>query len=236
MSLFSTCLRRAYGGAFALFVLAAMPAAHAQNLLVNGSFELGNFTGVNPQSAAGATQLVNGDTNMTGWTVVAPAGRNIAWIGTGNPYNIVASEGARSLDLTGYSDASPYGGVVQTLATSIGATYRIEFDLGGPLANDDNSLTASAVGVASQTFFFDHTPASGQQWQRFGFNFVANSSATQIQFTGISTATGVSIGLDNTSVTLVSPAAAPEPGTLALLAGTLVPGALLVGRRRFNRA
>ena len=55
-----------------------LASAADANLLVNGSFEDGNF--VNPGSAT--MSLPIGSTAITGWSTV---GDTLAWIGTGNP-------------------------------------------------------------------------------------------------------------------------------------------------------
>jgi hypothetical protein len=74
-------------------------SAHAQNLLVNGSFEAGAFS----DSGNGTQQLLAGSTDMSGWTVMTD---DVAWITNANPFGVTASEGVMCLDLTGYTDAA----------------------------------------------------------------------------------------------------------------------------------
>jgi hypothetical protein len=213
-----------------LCLIPVRPAA-AQNLLTNPSFEDGNFTGVNPQSATGATQLNVGATNITGWTTISA---ELAWIGTGNPYNIVAPDGVRSLDLTGYHDSAPYGGVSQSIATQPGATYNLTF-LIGAFGGNTSQITATAGGTV-QTLSFTGIPTNtANQWNSVGFNFVASGASTTISLVGASTTQGIYLGLDNASVTLVQAAStAPEPGSLALLGLTALPlvGSVVRCRRR----
>jgi hypothetical protein len=201
--------------------LTALPrAAHAQNLLTNGSFE-----GV----AVGSPGLNPGSTTIMGWTVVTA---EIAWIANGD-FGIIASEGQRALDLSGYHDSFPYGGVTQDLSTFVGATYNLSFDLGSIVAGNNVSLRAAASS-ASQDFLFTRTGSGGeQQWGRFSLDFVATSTTTAITLTGLSSVTNNNIGLDNASVTLVS-AAAPEPSALALLLPVLPLAGLVLrkGRQR----
>ncbi|MCW3052388.1 MAG: hypothetical protein JWN14_1558, partial [Chthonomonadales bacterium] len=129
--------------------LAFMPlTAHAQ--LTNGSFENGNFTGINPFSLAHLTDLNPGDTNMTGWTV---AFGEITWQEVGYPSTQVPSDGNRWLDLTGGHDATPEGGVQQNVTLVPGHLYTLGFDLGYNINNptSPDSVIASVAGV-TQTF------------------------------------------------------------------------------------
>jgi len=212
--------------------LLSSPAAHAQ-LITNGSFEAGNFTGTNPQSAAGSTQLFTGATNITGWTVV---NAELAWLQNSNPYGIVASDGVRTLDLTGYHDASPYGGVSQTIATTAGSIYNLSFDIGA-YAGSSAGVTASA-GALSQNFIFSALGGGASyQYGTQSLNFTAGAGTTTlITLTGSSTSHGDNIGLDNVKVTLVSGSAgAPEPGTFPLLGMGLTVGAGIVGTVRCRK-
>ena len=210
-----------------LVALAYGPTAHAQ--LLNGSFETGNFTGVNPQAAAGATQLFSGAINIDNWTTV---NAELAWIGAGNPYAIVAPNGTRSLDLSGYHDGSPFGGVTQTITTQPGATYNLSFMI-GVFGGNTNSITATVAGVPTLRSFTG--PAGGNQWGTVGFNFVASSANTAISLIGQTATSQDYIGLDNVTVTLVQAANGPEPGTMALLITGGV-GFLLARRKRVLRS
>ena len=194
------------------FVLAAVVLcvglpAHA-NLLLNGSFESGNFIpdGNNTMS------LAVGATDMTGWTVV---NNPLAWIGPLNPFNLSASDGGYFLDLSGYDDSAPYGGVLQsqTIATTIGAQYQLSFDIGtDPLY--DGAPVSVQVTAGSASAIFTSTPLNPNQWQSFNLDFIATSANTSISLVGQAGTNEKYIGLDNVNLMII-----PEPSTLTLFAG-----------------
>ena len=187
-------MKSAKSKAATLSLVCCLPVlATAQNLITNGSFELGIF------QPAGDSFEDNpvGSTKITGWAVVIDGlnrGQN------GNPYHITASNGIKLLDLAGRDNIPPHGAVRQTISTVIGQQYIFSMDLG--TYQDDpgtrGPITASvSVGSASRTF--THNPTgTGNQWATYSFDFTADSSQTTITIQGIS---GVYyIGLDNVSV------------------------------------
>jgi hypothetical protein len=141
-----------------------------------------------------------------------------------------ASDGKFFLDLTGYHDSSPYGGVSQTVNLVGGNSYRLSLDLG---TSQTISVSAGPISVlvtagnVSQSFTYD--PPTGNLvniWQTFGLDFTANSNSTTVSIIG--TMGNKYIGLDN-----VSMVPTPIPGAAWLL-GTGLVG--LVGlKRRFQR-
>ncbi|MGD0258488.1 MAG: DUF642 domain-containing protein [Verrucomicrobiota bacterium] len=193
------------------------------NLLVNGSFELGNFV----PDANDTMSLNVGATDMTGWTVENAA---LAWIGPTNPYLLTASDGSYFLDLTGYHDNAPYGGVLQaqTITTTIDAVYQLSLDIGTDPAYDTAPVGVQVTAGSTQETFTS-TPLNPNQWQTFTFDFTATSANTSISFLGVADTNQKYIGLDNVSVVEV-----PEPGTLTLMVG---PGLLVFGAwRRLRKA
>jgi|HubBroStandDraft_1064217.scaffolds.fasta_scaffold235244_2 uncharacterized protein (TIGR03382 family) len=191
-------------------------ANYAQaSLVTNGSFENTNGTFVGDVN--NVDNLASGSSAIPGWTTTN--GTFTAWIENGNPYGISAENGSFFLDLTGYTDSVTYGGVMQSFATTPGASYVVTFQLGyggdstafeGPV-----SVTASAAGFTG-TF----TSASGAPnpavWDLETFGFTATSSTTTLNITGKSTAGGDYIGLDNVDVEPASVSTVPEPSTFAL--------------------
>jgi len=213
-------------------------AAQAQNLITNGSFEL--FDDAHPfiVYTDDTARYFPGSTGILGWTVTA--GTDIALSGPTNSYGDYASDGSYSLELTGYEDSNPFGGVSQTIATVAGRHYRLTFDLGNNVryVNElyDDAILASA-GATSQTFtnpIYDHSNNPAQSWATETMDFVATGSSTLITLHGgISGANQAAIGLDNVSVVQLDSSAAPEPASWALmLAGFGAIGGALRNRRK----
>jgi hypothetical protein len=217
-----TVLRRIFIFGIAVFCM-ELPAFADGNLIINGSFELGNFVPNHPSDDT--MTLPVGATDMTGWTVISGG---LAWIGPSNPFGLSASDGGYFLDLSGYHDNAPWAGVEQTIPTTIGAQYQLSLDIGTSPPYDSAPVSVLVTaGSASTTF--TSTPLNVNQWETFVFDFTATSSSTSISLTGLATDGEKYIGLDNVSVEPV-----PEPGTLALFAGS---GLLaLVGWRRSRKA
>jgi hypothetical protein len=177
--------------------LGAARPAHA-DLITNGSFENTNNTFMN--NGYGAQPLPVASTVIPGWTTTnAP----LAWLVNGNAYSLTADTGSYFLDLTGYNDFAPYGGVTQTIATTSGASYHLSFAIGVNQSVPGNGgpvgITANAGNAPAQTFTFNPVGLTGNQWETVGLDFTANSASTPITLVG---AQGDRyIGLDSVSVT-----------------------------------
>jgi hypothetical protein len=195
-------------------------AGHAQaNLLTNGSFENTGSTFVPDGNKV--DNLPSGSSAIPGWTTTN--GTFTAWLENGNPYGISAADGSFFLDLTGYTDSVTYGGVMQSFATTTSANYVLTFDLGyggdsfafgGPV-----SVHVTAGGSSGNFTSASGTP-NPALWNLETLNFTASSSTTQLNITGLSTAGGEYIGLDNADVEIGTNSTIPEPGTYTfVLAG-----------------
>jgi hypothetical protein len=207
--------------------LVGVAVPSSANVIYNGSFEIGNFVPAAPISDN--TMVLNvGATDMSGWTVV---NASLAWIGPSNPFGLTASDGSYFLDLSGYHDNAPYGGVAQTsILTTIGDQYQLSLDLGTSTTYDTVPVSI-LVNAGSASTTFTSTPSVANGWEMFTFDFIATSGITTLTLTGVVAGDQSQkyIGLDNVSVVPI-----PEPGTFALFAGS---GLLaLVGWRRFRKA
>jgi uncharacterized protein (TIGR03437 family) len=182
-----------------IFAIAAAATLFATggmaNLLTNGDFENGTFIA---NAGQGGDSLNVGSTAMTGWTVIG--GHPIAWLPTG-AFGVTSQSGKYLLDLTGYSDTKPYGGVSQTVNLAVG-NYILTFYLG----EDQNvkvysgPVSASVSAGSSSAVFTTTVPAgaTGVIWQQQTFNFsVTSAGPITITIIGNSTAGWQAIGLDN---------------------------------------
>ena len=132
-----------------MFVLGiGAPAAFA-NLVTNGSFETGDFSGWTPVGDQTFNQVV------TGSFYVYPGAEDGVWYATFGP---VGSD----------------GGIAQTLATNPGTQYTVSFWLAA-IGDDpsDVNVTWDANSLLSQT-----DPNTGGNWQQFSFVVTGTGSDT----------------------------------------------------------
>jgi hypothetical protein len=180
------------------------------SLLTNASFESGTFVDDGNKTVT----FTASSTSITDWTTV---GSHVSWIDTGNPWGLSAQDGDRFLDLTGYTAGAPFGGVSQTVPTTIGQQYDLSFYLGsytqrwgGPPV----SILAMVDGT-SQIFTVTTTSAVST-WTPFTLHFTATSASTTVTLMGAAGANY--IGLDNVSLDPASGSAVPEPKSYVLAA------------------
>lgn len=194
----------------------AMIAGSASaNLIVNGSFEEGNYAG-GPWNS-----VPPGDNRVTAWEAVE---KGFDW--HNQEHFGPAYDGSMMIDLT-YGFA--YGGISQTFATVAGQQYWLRFALAGP-ENGGSFQNPRAVNVSvaglNQTFDAPASPASGLTWDVENFIFQATASQTTLTFRGNNLDQYWGPVIDAVSVTAV-----PEPSTY--LAGLSALAVLsLVARRR----
>ena len=194
--------------------------AGAVNLIVNGSFEDGDYSGANYSWE----RLVNGDTRLTGWTI---GGAGVDWHNTTqlNPsYNGVTTEHMIDLNLDGYGSSNT-GTISQTFATAGGNVYNVSFYLASPYG-DGVQVT---VDGASNTY----TPSAANPlvWTLESFSFTAGSPSATLQFASTNGDSWWGPILDNVVVQPTAPV--PIPGALLLFGPGLA--GLAAVRRRFKK-
>jgi hypothetical protein len=206
----------AFGLAAVALSISVTHPAQAVNLVNNGSFE----------STSSNRSLPSGSTTISGWTVVT---KEIAWLPSG-AFGVTTPFGNSLIDLTGLFDAKPYGGITQTINTTVGETYNLSFYLGNFQSYSGSISVLAAAGSTNQTFTYNPVGTSGSQWSPFNLNFTATSAATPITFTGLTSTTGLYIGLDNVAVESVNSATSvPEPFTIV---GTIIGGTAALRLRK----
>jgi choice-of-anchor C domain-containing protein len=188
-------------------VVAAAGSASAVTL-VNGSFELGTDPG------AGFTSEAAGSSAITGWTV---GGFGVDYIGG----YWMASDGVRSIDLSGTSS----GSLSQTFATTVGTDYTVTFDLSGnPDGGTGTKLALTTIsGSLPQLSTYTVTAANSRanmNWQTYSYTFTAFAAQSTLTFASFEYSP-YGPALDNVSVleTDGSGATVPEPATWALMIG-----------------
>ena len=211
-------------------------AAHAANLILDGSFEdptVGN---------ASFTLFSTGSTFGSGnpWTVVGTPGGNVGIVDTNFSQNgilFVAQDANQWIDLTGVTQ-TPQEGVQQTVATTIGQQYSLSFYVGnvnngtgifGTTSTIDVSITGSPIFVATNSCTLCTTTLA---WQLFTTTFTATSASTAIAFLNGDPTSDTSNGLDNISLNLANVGATPLPAALPLFATGLGAMGLLGWRRK----
>jgi len=204
-----------------------LPASAGAAAITNGSFETGSFVA----DANGADVLPNGSTAIDGWTVMggpSPPSGALAWIGSSNTFGLSASQGSFFLDLTGDNNGPPFGGISQTIATTVGQTYLLTFDLGSSTTYGVQDGVNVLAGNRANLFFTSTNTTSSNLWQAESLTFTANSLTTTLLFQG-SQGTQY-IGLDNVAISDV-----PEPLTLSLFGIGLAGAAGIRRRRKLSR-
>lgn len=187
---------------------------HGDELVLNGSFEQGQFV---PTPGEAITQgyklLCGGSSSLPDWQVskqgaasqdCTNAGDAVVWATTpnGNPglpdSNITAQDGTRFLDLTGFAGKPPaqFGKVQQDVERTVpGAIYDLSFYIGSariyppptPAPPDPPriGIGVEVVGVPNATMSFDAPPTQDvSHWEQRPLQFTALQGATTIVFSG----------------------------------------------------
>lgn len=177
----------------------SVPAADlsSRELIVNGGFE--DVAGTFVPDGYGLMSLLPGSTVIPGWTTVDA---ELAWCGNANTFGARTPFGDGFLELTGYHDHLPYGGVEQTITTTPGQRYRLSLSLGSnaeyPGAGGRKEVSVRC-GEVTTSVAFDPAGTPANEWSTFGFTFVAASTTTPIRITGLN-ASGIYLAVDQVSV------------------------------------
>jgi len=225
---------RALAGA-AMFALAA-GSVHAQNLISNGNFETGNFSGWSTTVQAGSSGnlYINGNGNASPQSGFSLPGNPNG----GNFYAMTDQGGPGSYALTQSFTLSSAGTVHFSFDLLTNNTVGTAFDNGrdfgtspnqnatvdiltgsaGALTNDPNDIVGVLFGPGS----------NGDGWQTYTADLALGAGTYTFRFAETDNQGFFQAGLDNVSIT---GGAVPEPASWALMLGGfgLVGGAM---RRR----
>jgi choice-of-anchor C domain-containing protein len=196
--------------AITLVLLASTPSlTQGPNLIVNGSFEDGDFSPVNSGSWV---NVGAGETKLTGWTV---GGDLVNW------HNSVEfhfpQEGDKTVDLND-GCFGLRGTISQTIATTVGMAYELKFYLSGPINFSDGcsgSLVRDLqVNVGGADAFFQAAASDhlNIQWEEKTATFVATASSTTITFSAPVPGGYWGPVIDNVSVVELGPADTDNDG------------------------
>lgn len=176
-----------------------------------------------------------GSTDLTGWTV---GSGSVDWV-RNTVWN--ASHGNYSIDMNGTvppGDPPSVGSIFTMFSTTIGASYRVTFDIAGFLT-DGNMANPKGIDVnaAGVTTHFSLTTTDlfppplnlplTVTWSTRVFEFTATQATTTLTFTSTITSDHSGMLLDNVAVEAVQPV--PEPSAAALV---LFAACGYAGRRR----
>ena len=167
------------------------------NLILNGSFEEGNFRPI----ADGFMPLNTNASDLTAWTIAANA-NPLAWVGNGNRFSVTTPDGEHFIDLSGQFDRDIFPSMSQTVSLQAGR-YELKFNIGqdavhgfpGPV-----SVDVTATGAASREDTFT-TETNGPNWQPITSELGARATGNvQLRFNAHTGQTKRFIGVDSVSL------------------------------------
>jgi hypothetical protein len=237
-----------------IVALATAPFAMAQNLIVNGSFEIGAPSALSQNNGGGWNDF--GDPNLgptaafvTGWTSVVPTGHTVTFAllnhDAGRPF---AVDGTYMYNVGGFARERGYGSIFQDFSTSPGQQYSLSYFMGSAdadVATDGSYATlftevydvvsgaTNGSALNSQTVSSPMTPkaAASNTMDAYGFLFTAIGSTTRLIFNDAQHIPGTS-QISQLNIDAVSVTAIPEPSTYAAMAGAAMLGLAIYRRRR----
>ncbi len=183
----------------ALGMALSFGASANANLILNGSFEEGNFTG-----SGGITKVLPNAYTVPNWRANS---HGFDWCTphSAGGFNLTAADGQK------YVNLSYYGGLSQAFATTAGQEYLVSFQLCSPPSSPQNNTVYVSVAGLTQQFVNPLIVFSPEQkYYEFNFNFIANDSVSTLEFRSLAS-TGLGPSLDCVSVEAVAPV--PEPAT-----------------------
>lgn len=171
-------------------VLGVCPTLQAQNLLVNGGFELPGRPSPNS-----VLYLPNGATTVTGWVSVdnvptAVQADNLYY--RAPYYGHPAADGEHFVVIDNNSYASPsLNGLYQNFATVPGQVYRVTFAASTEISHGNPGLLRVSAGDTTNHYALTNVngfplpptlPYNFTGWRNHSFTFTAIANSTRLQF------------------------------------------------------
>ena len=197
----------------AVALAASFGAAHAGNLVVDGSFE-------DQVQAAGSWSVYSA---INGWTTVSGSGIELRNDVAGTAY-----DGVNFVELDSYSNSA----MAQTLTTVAGSTYDLSFAYSARpgVITGSNPIQVLWNGIGITTVTANGSNLSDNDWHVFNYTVTGTGSDT-LTFRAIGVNDSLGGSLDAVTVT----AAVPEPSTYAMMfLGLGLIGASLSRRRKMR--
>lgn len=161
-------------------------------------------------------------TAITGRTVVGVDSAVVSGTFTQSGIHFQAQTGNQFIDLAGVTSNSTTSGVTQTVPTTVGQTYRLQFQVGS--AQGGGFFFPSTIDVSVNdgpriSHTNPATPSTALDWKPFTLSFVATTPNTKITFFNGGASNNYSSSLDGASLEPVNAAvpALGAPGGAALL-------------------
>jgi hypothetical protein len=184
----------------------------AADIIANGGFELGTFTGGNSL----AQQIQPGGGELSGWTV---SGAPATWYTSGwnnNPQQFPLNPRTGNFGVSLADGSVRFVNLSQSINLLPFQQYQLSFWVGNySFNNGPAGVNVSITDGTSNTILLSENvlapiPNRSSNWTRFAFNFIADGTSNTISFGELN---GPSyIGLDDVNITAV-----PEPATWAMM-------------------
>lgn len=193
--------------ALSSMVLGFCCSAHAStNLVVNGSFEFGDYNNDDADPRPDYMLITTGMTNITGWSVDGDNGVHWQLLPPDT-----TTDGLYAVDLIGENPPGEFPTLSQSISTVPGWTYELSFDA---FAGDLPNVAKVSIGTLENQTFSGGWPGTLEpsSFDRLTYLFTATEAISTLQFQVVSS-DGYGPVIDNVSILVV-----PTPASSMLVA------------------